>query len=266
MSVYSLPTWRCLSSFGNMGTDSQALFRPQKIAFSSSSGNLFISDSMNQRVQEIALSASGSPTFVGSYNVTGYPFGVASFSGLVLVGSATEGGGIVNVFDEASRKHLGSFHDTKQRAGGLRDPTCIRFRPQDSLLFVCENINSRVSAFEFVKAEKGGFSAQLVGYLKTESAFDPWDVEFSPKGDVVVADQGGNRLCIFTSTDSTPLPTSYRCHKFDSILTAPNALAVQNSRLFVLGYASANSLSIFDWQVSVSFVRFLVSPCAELCV
>jgi DNA-binding beta-propeller fold protein YncE len=158
VEVFS-PTGTTLAIDGTKGTADADFSFPQGIAFAPD-GDLYVSDTGNDRIQEFTVNSNDTLNFVASYGTGGS-------------GSSAP-------------------------AGELNQPTGITVSPDGSTLWVADTLNNRVQSLNisagtwntpiYKISGKGG------GHLDV-----PWGVAVAPDGSIWVSDTGNNRLVSMTT-------------------------------------------------------------------
>ena len=153
---------------------------------------------------------------------------------MIVVGNGRGNGNAVEVYDYASGALLRGFGSDGAAAGqigsqceGLRIRR--RFRPDGKHVIVAEHSNQRLSLFTLEGAFVKHIGAGVV-------ADGHKDVEFAAlaNGEIIVADWGNYRICVFSADGSTLLRSWNTNGTGDGQFSCPTALAVRGSRLYVL--------------------------------
>ncbi len=71
------------------------------------------------------------------------------------------------------------------------------------------------------------------------------DVQFAPNGELLVADHSNHRVCVFSTDGNALLRTWGRFGTADGEFKYPTALALADSKLFVLDFGSAR-VQVFE--------------------
>ena len=154
VEVFS-PNGTTLAIDGSNGSADGDFSFPQGIAFAPN-GDLYVSDTGNDRIQEFTVNSNGTLNFVASYG--------------------TEGTG------------------SSAPAGDLNQPTGIAVSPDGSTLWVADTLNNRVQSLALSSGTWGTPIRKTTG-KGTQTAFSvPWGVTVAPDGSIWVSDTGNNRL------------------------------------------------------------------------
>jgi hypothetical protein len=119
--------------------------------------------------------------------------------------------------------------------------TCsgLRFTPDGQFIIAAEFSNRRLSMF---RVSDGGF----VKHIGAGVVADGWkDVHFAPNGELLVADWGNHAVRVFDSEGDTLLRTWGSCGSALGQFEYPIALAIADSKLFVLDCNTAR-VQVFE--------------------
>lgn len=157
--------------------------------------------------------------------------GVAAGPHIIVVGlqgskDAAAATNRVLVFDRATGILNASFGREGKEEGQLSGVEGMRVTPTGDHILIAEYLNDRVSKFTV----EGAFVRCIgVGELK-----QPFDVELPSNGDILVADRGNHRICVFSSDGSTLLRSFGSQGETPGKFNFPIALAVHGKQLYVL--------------------------------
>ena len=158
VEVFS-PTGTTLAIDGTKGTAAGDFSFPQGIAFAPN-GDLYVSDTGNDRIQEFTVNSNGTLNPVASYGTKGTGSGAP--------------------------------------AGELNQPTGITVSPDGSTLWVADTLNNRVQSLSLSSHTWGTPIYKITG--KGGGHLDvPWGVTVAPDGNIWVSDTGNNRIVSMTT-------------------------------------------------------------------
>lgn len=162
--------------------------------------------------------------------------GIAASADLIAI-STPGGSKKVWLFDFVSGRLIRVFGEHGHAVGQLYATRGLRFTPDGGHLIIAEDSpNSRLSFFTLT----GVFVRCMgVGTLR-----HPFDVEFAPNGDVVVADYA-NRIVVFSPDGYTLLRSFGGEGEEPGKFKSPAALAMHGGQLFVLE-AYCNRVQVFN--------------------
>ncbi len=109
----------------------------------------------------------------------------------------------------------------------------LRISPDGQFIVAAEYYNKRLSMF---RVSDGGFVKHIGDGVVENGRID---VLFAPNGQLLVADHGNHRVCVFSTDGDTLLRIWGRFGSADGQFQSPTALALADSKLFVLEYFSA---------------------------
>lgn len=148
--------------------------------------------------------------------------GIAASSRAIAVGTQFK----VFLFDITSGEAIRSFGEEGLAEGKLKRCSGLRFTPDGNHILIAEWLNDRLSLFTFA-----GVFVRCIGSGTLKS---PYDVDFAPNGNLLVADRDNHRICVFAPDGFTLL----RCFGGDGATAGqfryPTALALHASQLYVL--------------------------------
>ena len=233
ITVYDVATGAVVCAIGGQGNGPCRLLSAGKLCFAPN-GNMLICDQCNHRVQEVTVAG------VHVRNIAvGYPWTICTNGTVIVVGNARGRGYAVEVYDFTRGTVLNSFGPFGATPGAIGSQ-CegLRITPDGKHVLVAEYSNTRLSLFTlegvFVKHIGAGVVAN--GYK---------DVEFAANGDIIVADSGNHRICVFSADGSTLLRCWGTQGPGDGQFQAPCALAVRGARLYVLE-RSGHRVQVFE--------------------
>ena len=181
---------QCISRVGSKGDGPLQFFRPIGIAINKTTGQVYVVDSGNDRVQVLNADLTFSHMFGSCGSDQGqfhYPHSIAIDSqGLMYV--ADGGNNRIQQFTPEG-KHLSSFGTKGSAPGQLTFPCDIAVDDND-LLYICEGRpNSRVSVFTTTGELVHCFGQQLLGY--------PRRCALDKNGFLYVCDYEKNKVVVF---------------------------------------------------------------------
>lgn len=231
LTVYALPSGDPIRTFGGRGSGPGQFDQPCKMALTPA-GGLLVVENENKRVQEVTLNGEH-VRFVGAGVIDTLVLGIALLDGCVVVAKSgyrfLSYGPQILVFDYSTGSLLRSFGPLGSRMGQLGFCEGVRATPDGSHIAVCEFNQARLSILT-----KGGDFVKCVGVGVLSS---PFDVEFAPNGDILVADNSNHRICVF-SPDGSTLLRSFSSRMDGSQLRSPTALVMSHAKLWVLDHDS----------------------------
>ncbi len=115
----------------------------------------------------------------------------------------------------------------------------LRFTPDGQFIIVAENENERLSMF---RVSDGCFVKHIGAGVVGDGHKD---VQFAPNGELLVADYENCRVCVFSADGDTLLRTWGTQGTADGQFQYPTALALVDSKLFVLDCSSAR-VQVFE--------------------
>jgi DNA-binding beta-propeller fold protein YncE len=230
LRVYRLEahgTATLLHTVGRAGAGLIHFFHPCKMCLIPV-GNLLVCENCewsNNRVQELTGLGEAEPQHVRFIPVT-EPNAVALHGDTLAVGTAL---GIIQLLSYASGALIRSIGSSGSGPGQIgRQCEGLCFTPDGQFIVAAEYSNKRLSMFSvsdgrFVKH----IGAGVVGY-------GDMDVHVALNGELLVADYGNHRVCVFNADGDTLLRTWGTPGSADGEFRDPIALALVDSRLFVL--------------------------------
>ncbi|HAW11771.1 MAG: NHL repeat-containing protein [Candidatus Dormibacteria bacterium] len=160
VEVFS-PTGTTLAIDGTKGTADGDFSFPQGIAFAPN-GDLYVSDTGNDRIQEFTVNSNDTLAFVASYGTKGTGSGAPK--------------------------------------GELNQPTGITVSPDGSTLWVADTLNNRIQSLSLSSGTWNAPITRTTGSGKQTPFNVPWGVTVAPDGSIWVSDTGNNRLVSMSTT------------------------------------------------------------------
>ena len=158
---FSAPPATTLAIDGTNGTADGDFSFPQGIAFAPN-GDLYVSDTGNDRIQEFTVNSNGTLNFVASFGTAGS-------------GSSAP-------------------------AGELNQPTGIAVSPDGSTLWVADTLNNRIQSLSLTGGTWNAPIHKTTGKGQQTAFSVPWGVTVAPDGSIWVSDTGNNRLVSMSTT------------------------------------------------------------------
>src|SRR5918992_324937 len=192
-----------ISTWSEFGTQETSLSSPEGIAVDSSSGNVYVADTANNRIQ--VFSSNG--TFISKWGGGYAPRAInGSFDHPSDI--SLDQAGNVYVADTANNRiqvfsSNGTFISVLGRDGGangtLRSPEGIAVDSSSGNVYVADTANNRIQVFSsngtFISKWGGGYAPRAIN-----GSFDhPSDISLDQAGNVYVADTANNRIQVFSS-------------------------------------------------------------------
>lgn len=166
---------------------------------------------------------------IGAGVIDGYVYSIATSAAIIAVSAHGPKG--VWMFDVTSGDLIRSFGELGPAEGQLTGNDGLRFTPDGGHILIAEERNHRLSLFTVT----GDFVRCIgVGMLRY-----PVDVEFTPAGDILVADSHNHRVCALSPDGSTLLRSFGSEGDAPGKFRFPTALTIHGDKLFVLDWGSA---------------------------
>jgi 6-phosphogluconolactonase (cycloisomerase 2 family) len=199
-------------------------------------GNLLVCEYDNDRVQELTGLGEAEPQHVRFIPIIGAR-SIALHGDTLAVGT---GRGCIELLSNASGALIRSISSMGSEPGQIgRICTGVRFTPDGQFIVAAEFENERLSMF---RVSDGGFVKDIGAGVVADGSKD---VLFAPNGELLVADLGNHRVCVFCTDGDTLLRTWGSRGSADGQFKYPTALAFADSKLFVLDYYSAR-VQVFE--------------------
>ena len=229
VTVYDLASGSAVRVIGGpkLGKRPCEFSNPFKVCFTPT-GNILVCDYSNGRVQEVTVDG----THVRSITMP-TAWTVCCDGSAIVVGRYCAGSGTaIHKFAFKSGQKLLDFARNGSAAGQIgSNVEGLRITPDGKHLLVSEFTNKRLSLFTL----EGTFVKHIGAGIVSDGHKD---VEFAENGDIIVADYGNNRICVFSADGSTLLRCWGGRGSGDGQFRNPTALAVRGSRLYVLDCSS----------------------------
>jgi DNA-binding beta-propeller fold protein YncE len=213
------PSFERVSVIGRHGTGPAEFKYPRRLCFTYDD-TILVCDMGNNRVQQLTVAGE----FLSSFTVQ-RPVSIAVHGDTVAVGTCD---GPIEIYSLATGeliRRFGSHGDGPGQIGGCA--AGIRFTPCGLSLLVAEWENHRMSLFTvdgvFIKHIGAGVLAE-----------GPMDVSFGADGEIIVADIGNSRICVFSPDGDSIIKAWGSEGTAAGQFELPKALAVSGSYLYVL--------------------------------
>jgi WD40 repeat protein len=232
LRVYRLEadsTATLLHTVGKYGAGPKQFKYPAKMCLTPA-GNLLVCEYGNNRVQELTGFGEAEPQHVRFIAVADV-WSIALHSDMLAVGTDHGTIELLSYTYGALIRVIGSKGTGPGQIGYRSEG--LRFTPDGQFIIVAELDNERLSMF---RVSDGGF-VKLIGFGVVADGFK--DVQFSPNGELLVADHGNHRVCVFSADGDTLLRTWGTRGFADGQFESPTALALADSKLFVLDECSS---------------------------
>jgi DNA-binding beta-propeller fold protein YncE len=183
-------------SFGQSGSDDGDLYFPKDLAIDPTTGDVYVADTANQRVQ--VFSATGTP--LRNWG----DFGTAEGLFSAPVGIAVGPNGDVYVADKSNKRiqvftstgtFLRAFGNTGSYPELLSDPVSVAVGPTGTV-YVSDYDGFRVVRY----SSNGGFLGTFGSHGSSTGEFEwAWGLTIAPSGNLFVVDAGNRRIQEFTA-------------------------------------------------------------------
>jgi 6-phosphogluconolactonase (cycloisomerase 2 family) len=199
-------------------------------------GHLLVCEYGNDRVQELTGLGEAEAQHLRFIPVAGAN-AIALHGDTLAVGTVRCTIELLSYASGALIRSIGSRGSGPGRIGG----NCqgLRFTPDGQFIVAAECFNERLSMF---RVSDGGF-VKHIGVGVVDDGFK--DVQFAPNGELLVADYGNHRVCVFDVDGDTLLRTWGTRGAADGQLEWPTALALVNSKLFLL-VCNSGRVQVFE--------------------
>ncbi|MFM8659406.1 MAG: HYR domain-containing protein, partial [Candidatus Nitrosotenuis sp.] len=228
-----------VNSFGSQGLSKTGVFSYPQYAAVDDSGNIYVTDLGNSRVQKF----DNSGEFLNSWGSKGTgnfefhaPTGIAVGGGYVYV--ADHELNVVKKFDTKGN-FVSSWGSTGSEAGKLKLPNGVTVS-KDNFVFVVDTGNSRVQKFD-----SNGKFVSVIGSSGTGNGqfLTPLDVALDSDGNVFVSDSGNGRIQKFDSTGNF---VSNINTVVGGVKLSPDGLEIDSSGNIVIADSGNNRIVILD--------------------
>ncbi len=188
-------------------------------------GNLLVCDSGNNRVQELTAPSELPPAFVRTFPAPG-ACSVALHGDTLAIGTDF---GCITLLDYTTGRAIRTI-GTRGAGLGEIGHSCegLCFTPDGKSLLAAEYRNNRLSMF----CVRDGSWQQHIGAGMVSHGNN--DVALTAAGEILVADFGNNRVCVFSADGSTLLRSWGTPGSGDGQFAFPTALALVGAKLYVL--------------------------------
>jgi DNA-binding beta-propeller fold protein YncE len=215
------PSFQRACVIGREGTGPAEFDGPYRLCFTDDD-TILVCDYDNNRVQHLTVVGE----YIRSFAVR-LPFSIAVHGDMVAVGTAD---GPIEIHSLSTGELISRFGSRGEGPGKIgRYATGIRLTPDGTCLLVAEYRNGRLSLFTvdgvFVKHIGAG-----------ELAKGPKDVSFGAGGEIIVADSGNHRICVFSPDGDTLIRTWGSYGTAAGQFEYPRALAVSGLYLYVMDH------------------------------
>ena len=198
-SPYTVTSAAYLSKFGSSGTGNGQFADPYGIAFDSS-GNIWVVDQNNNRVEEFAPNGAYITQFGSSGSGNGQfnsPKGIAfDAQGNIYVADATNNR--VEKFSSTTA-YISQFGTSGAQNGKFNAPKGIAIDAKGNI-YVSDYGNNRVEKFSSSTAYLSQFGSPAAGGTGNGQFNGPREIALDPQGNIYVTDQSNNRVQEFSST------------------------------------------------------------------
>ncbi len=239
LRVYRLEDDSAATLLHTVGTTAGAgpnqFYYPRKMCLTPA-GNLLVCDSRNNHVQELTGLGEAEPQHVRFIRAA-CARSIALHGGTLAVGTFSATIELLSYASGALIRSIGSKGSGPGEIGDACEGLC--FTPDGQFIVAAEYKNKRLSMF---RVSDGGF----VKHIGAGVVADGYkDVQYAPNGELLVADFGKHRMCVFSADGDRLLHTWGTQGTADGQLNAPIALALVDSKLFVLDHESAR-VQVFE--------------------
>jgi DNA-binding beta-propeller fold protein YncE len=220
---------------GTFGSGPKQFKYPVKICLTPA-GNLLVCEYGNGRVQELTGLGESKPQHVRFIPVPG-AWSIALHGDMLAVGSYSC---TIQLLSYASGALIRSIGCEGSGPGQI-SLSCegLRFTPDGQFIVASENGNKRLSMF---RVSDGGFMKHIgTGVVADGNK----DVQFAPSGELLVVDYGNHRMCEFSADGDTLQRTWGALGCADGHFMYPTALALADSKLFVMDLKTAR-VQVFE--------------------
>jgi DNA-binding beta-propeller fold protein YncE len=224
-----------LHTVGTEGAGPKEFSYPTRMCLTPA-GNLLVGEYGNCRVQELTGLGEAEPQHVRFILVVG-ALSIALHGDTLAVGTGRATMELLSYTSGALIRSIGSRGDGPGQIGFCCSG--IRFTPDGQFIVAAEFSNMRLSMF---RVSDGGFVKHIGAGVVADG---DKDVQFAPNGELLVADCRNHRMCVFSADGDTVLRTWGTQGSADGQFEYPTALALVDSKLFVLDRDSAR-VQVFE--------------------
>jgi DNA-binding beta-propeller fold protein YncE len=224
-----------LHTVGTKGDGPKQFNYPQRMCLTPA-GSLLVCELNNDRVQELAGLGEAEPQHVRFISVICVR-SIALHDDMLAVGTDRS---TIELLSYASGALILSIGAWGRGPGQICDG-CegLRFTPDGQFIVAAEYGNQRLSVF---RVSDGGFVKHIGAGVVADGNKD---VQFALNGELIVADFDNQRVCVFSADGDTLLRTWGTLGSADGQFHDPTALALVDSKLFVLDQGSAR-VQVFE--------------------
>ena len=225
-----------LHTIGGSGAGPKQFKDPNKMCLAPN-GNMLVCEYGNNRVQELTGPGETEPAHVRDITGITQPCSCAVYGDMLAVGTYVGTVVLLSYSTGTIIRTIGSKGAGRGNIGNYA--VGIRFSLDGGAILVAEHDNKRLSKFRMPNGEFEDFvcADQISNGHK--------DVEIAPKGEIIVADIGANRVCVFSMDGRTLLRTWGTCGTANGQFRSPTALALVGNQLFVLDVHNAR-VQVFE--------------------
>jgi DNA-binding beta-propeller fold protein YncE len=190
-------------------------------------GKLLLCDYGNDRLQELTGLGEAEPQHVRFIPVAGAR-SIALHGDTLAVGTFDTTIQLLSYASGALIRSIGSSGSGPGQIGSCCEG--LRFTPDGQVIVAAEDGNERLSMF---RVSDGGFVKHIGACVVGNG---DKDVVFARNGELLAADYGNHRVCVFSADGDALLRTWGTQGTADGQFQGPTALALADSKLFVLDY------------------------------
>jgi DNA-binding beta-propeller fold protein YncE len=214
------PSFERVCVIGRVGTGPAEFYCPRRLCFTDDD-TILVCDRGNSRVQQWTVPGEYLRSFTAQM-----PVSVAVHGDMVAVGTYD---GLLEIYLLATGELLRRFGSRGNGPGQIGGyATSIRFTRDGLSLLIAECSNRRLSLFTVDGVFMKHIGADIVDYWSNN------DVSFGAGDEIIVADSGNNRICVFSPDGDTLIKTWGSYGTAAGQFEYPIALAVSGSYLYVM--------------------------------
>ena len=213
------PSFVRMCVIGREGAGPAEFRSPRRLCFTDND-NILVCDFSNNRVQQLTVGGE----YLSSFDIL-RPFAIAVHGDIVAVGTNDGPIEIRSLATGEMFRRFGTHGDGPGRIDTFA--TGIRFAPDSACLLVAEYSNRRLSLFTV----DGVFKEHIVAGVFVDGLLD---ASFGVGGEIIVADEGNNRICVLSPDGDTLIKTWGSEGTAAGQFRFPTALAVSGSYLYVM--------------------------------